>query len=94
MKLKVQWTSGPSHQTYVNGKPCDRYTGTVYFTSAAYACGWMRLTMQVYGKTANAVEKLLEKYQCGDIVDIPEDQLDPAPCLKKRGTPCQRLMIV
>lgn len=79
MKLKVQWTSGPSHQTYANGKPCDRYTGTVYFTGAAYAC----VTMQVYGKTANAVEKLLEKYQWGDIVDIPEGQLDPAPCLKK-----------
>ena len=85
MKLKIQWTSGPSHQTYANGKPCDRYTGTVYFTCAAYACGWMLFTMQVYGKTAKDVEKTLQQYQWGDIVDIPQDQLDPVPVINRKG---------
>lgn len=85
MKLKVQWTSGPSHQTYANGKPCDRYCGTVYFTGAAYACGWMRFTMQVYGDTAKQVEKRLREFDWGDVVDIPEDQLDTQPVINRKG---------
>lgn len=85
MKLKVQFTSGPSHQTYANGKPCDRYCGTVYFTGAAYACGWMRFTMQVYGDTAKQVEKRLREFDWGDVVDIPEDQLDPQPVINRKG---------
>lgn len=85
MKLKVQFTSGPSHQTYANGKPCDRYCGTVYFTGAAYACGWMRFTMQVYGDTAKQVEKRLREFDWGDVVDIPENQLDPQPVINRKG---------
>ena len=83
MKLKVQFTSGPSHQTYANGKPCDRYVGTVYLTNAAYACGWQRFTKQIIGKTEDAVKKALDKYHWESIVEIPESELDPAPRLKK-----------
>lgn len=83
MKLKVQQTSGPSHQVYANGKPCDRYIGTVYFTGATYGCHWMRFTKQVIASTPETVEKKLEKYRWGLEMDIDKDELDPEPRLKK-----------
>lgn len=77
MKVKTQWTSGPSHQTYHDGKPCDRYVGTVHFTGALYGTGWMRFTKQIIGKTTDDVEKQLKKYEWGKVVEMDVSELDP-----------------
>lgn len=76
MKLRVYSTSGPSWQPVKNGKPYNKFVGTIQFSDVERVMFGKRYNATVSGDTREQVIEKLDKYYIGEIVDINPEKLN------------------
>lgn len=75
MKVRVHNISGPAWQPVKDGKPYNKYVGTVELTDAEHVMFGRRYYMVIANESKEQVEKNLDKYLIGEIINVPEDKL-------------------
>lgn len=76
MRFKIYSVSGPSHQLFVNGQPCDQWSITINLTPQ----GRVNANMQRYYAmfafdTEEKAEQELLNWRLGEIKDLPLDNV-------------------
>ena len=76
MKLRVYSTSGPSWQIIKNGKPYNKWVGTIQFSDVERVMFGKRYTATVCGDSRQDVIDKLDRYYIGEIVNVNPEKLN------------------
>lgn len=74
-KLKVYSVSGPAWQPVKNGKPYNRWVGTIQFTDPLKVMFGFRYFLIVSSRNKDLVAEKLDKFIIGEIVNVPKNNL-------------------
>lgn len=75
MRARVYSVSGPAWQPVKDGKPYNKWVGTVQFSDVERVMFGKRYYMIVAMNNKEAVEHVLDKYMIGEIVTVADDKL-------------------
>jgi hypothetical protein len=90
VKLRVYSTSGPAWQPVKDGQPYNRWVGTIQYSNVERVIFGQRYTVTVVGDTKEEVEKQLDKYIIGEVVDVPVNSINPQPIIGGRNASTTR----
>lgn len=90
MKLRVYSMSGPSWQPVKDGKPYNKWVGTIQYSDVERVMFSKRLTQTVVGDTKEDVEKQLDQHQWGEIIEIDPSKLNAQPIIGGRHASTNR----
>lgn len=74
MKVRVYSVSGPSWQSVKNGKPYNKWVGTLQFSNVEHVIFGRRYIATICGSKKEEVAKRLEHYRIGEVVDVNPDK--------------------
>lgn len=75
MKVRVYATSGPAWQPVKDGKPFNKWGGTVQFSDVERVMFGKRYYLLIAESSKDAVNAILDRYAIGEIVNVPENKL-------------------
>ena len=75
MKLRVYAVSGPSWQPVKDGKPYNKWVGTIQYSDVSRVMFGRRYSAIISGDTKQEVENKLVSFHIGDIVSVPAKNL-------------------
>lgn len=75
MRVKVYSVSGPAWQPVKDGKPYNKWVGTIQFSDVERVMFGKRYYMIVAMNSKEAVEHVPDKYMIGEIVTVSDDKL-------------------
>lgn len=81
IKLRVYSTSGPSWQPIKNGKPYNKWVGTIQYSDIERVMFGKKYTETVVGNSKEDVEKKLDKCIIGEVIALNPSRLDAQPII-------------
>ena len=75
MKVRVYATSGPAWQPVKDGKPYNKWVGTIQFSDVERVMFGRRYAITVESDNKDVVSKKLDKYRIGEILEISDNTI-------------------
>lgn len=75
MKVRVYATSGPAWQPVKDGKPFNKWVGTVQFSDVERVMFGRRYAITVENEDKAVVEDYLNKYLIGEVVEVADNAI-------------------
>lgn len=75
MKLRVYASSGPAWQPVKDGKPYNKWVGTIQFSDVEKVMFGRRYAISIADDDKDVVSKKLDKYLIGEVVEIADNSI-------------------